>query len=763
MRRSRALVVALALVGVAAGALGALRWWLTGELSRLAAAHRVNLSWDGVRPTWSGVELAGVAVTPMGPSRAAFRGASVFVSWGTPRSVVISGGQLELAGEPGALLRELREQQGPVASKSAVAGSAGTRVLVRGVALRWRRDEGASADSIELDGIATEWPAPALQIAISAGRARWGGVEGELRELVVRASPTDGGWQVQGAELGALSLGGALEDPSKAPSPGAPEAAQAGGARSFSMLVSEKLREATQVVGLAAGVFTPGASIRVEQFDALASLPGGELRLGPGAFVFQVEADRALTSLAPWRGDGAKRLGFSLALPIGAGASTGGVEAELEGGPVSLATLGVKDGDYGLMDVAGAEVSANARVRFDPGVQRVRADGYVSVSGVSFRQEAISDSPVRGLAVSFRGAVESALDGSDFLVEAGELNVDAVRLKLAGEVRREEHGIRVVAAASLPLTGCQAILDSAPQGLLARVGGMKVAGSLGVTGVIRLDSASVEREFFLPWEATSSCRVTEVPAALSVSRFDGPFTLSVPSTGGQMVELEVGPGTGGWVPFPAISRFMLAAVQTTEDGRFMQHNGFDEAAIRSAIRDDIKRGELYRGASTISMQLAKNLYLDRKKTLGRKLEEAVLTTYLEQSLTKERILELYLNVVELGPMVYGVGPAARHYFQSSAGSLSVAQAFYLASLLPSPSKSHFAGSGRLTPGWSRYLRKLMTLAHARRRITDEELAEGLREIVVFGSPRPEMEPEDGESPPSTQVSSDDDPPLPDED
>ena len=104
-------------------------------------------------------------------------------------------------------------------------------------------------------------------------------------------------------------------------------------------------------------------------------------------------------------------------------------------------------------------------------------------------------------------------------------------------------------------------------------------------------------------------------------------------------------------------------------------------------------------------------------------------------------MELYLNVVEFGPLVYGIGPAARHYFGGSAGQLSLGQALYIASILPNPKLQHFASGGAVTPGWTRYLRKLMKNAHRRGRIDDEQLAMGLREIVVYGSPSPVLEDE----------------------
>jgi membrane peptidoglycan carboxypeptidase len=140
------------------------------------------------------------------------------------------------------------------------------------------------------------------------------------------------------------------------------------------------------------------------------------------------------------------------------------------------------------------------------------------------------------------------------------------------------------------------------------------------------------------------------------------------------------------------------------------------------------------------MQLAKNLYLERTKSVARKLQETLLTMYLEQELTKEQIMELYLNVVEFGPLVYGIGAAARHYFNASAAQLSLGQALYIASILPNPSVQHFDASGEVTPAWSGYLRKLMQIAHRRHRISDEELEKGLQETVVRGSPAPHLAP-----------------------
>ena len=134
-----------------------------------------------------------------------------------------------------------------------------------------------------------------------------------------------------------------------------------------------------------------------------------------------------------------------------------------------------------------------------------------------------------------------------------------------------------------------------------------------------------------------------------------------------MGEETTGPGSDNWTPLDEISPYMQVAVLTTEDGGFLKHHGFNRASIRSSIVANLKARRFARGASTITMQLAKNLFLSRDKTLSRKLEEVVLTDYLEQTFSKDELMELYLNVIEFGPAVYGITAAAEHYFGRTPG------------------------------------------------------------------------------------------------
>lgn len=142
------------------------------------------------------------------------------------------------------------------------------------------------------------------------------------------------------------------------------------------------------------------------------------------------------------------------------------------------------------------------------------------------------------------------------------------------------------------------------------------------------------------------------------------------------------------VPLARIPRHMLRAVIVAEDSRFYEHSGFDLIAIREALDYNLDRGRVVFGASTITQQTVKNLYLSPSRNPLRKWHEMFLTWGIEHHLRKSRILELYLNIVEFGRGVYGVQAAARHYYGEDVEQLSVAQAAELAASLPSPVKNN---------------------------------------------------------------------------
>jgi monofunctional biosynthetic peptidoglycan transglycosylase len=143
-----------------------------------------------------------------------------------------------------------------------------------------------------------------------------------------------------------------------------------------------------------------------------------------------------------------------------------------------------------------------------------------------------------------------------------------------------------------------------------------------------------------------------------------------------------------WLPYERFSPHLVRAVLAGEDPRFFVHHGFDWDQIREAIQENLEEGEIVRGASTITQQLAKNLFLSTSRNPVRKLHEAVITVELEMLLGKRRILELYLNVIEWGDGIYGAEAAARHYFGRSAAQLTPEQAAFLAAIIPNPRETY---------------------------------------------------------------------------
>ncbi len=162
------------------------------------------------------------------------------------------------------------------------------------------------------------------------------------------------------------------------------------------------------------------------------------------------------------------------------------------------------------------------------------------------------------------------------------------------------------------------------------------------------------------------------------------MTITVRDWQGNERPFIVGPKNKYWAPSNQIPPEMKWAVILAEDNNFYRHDGIDVKAIKQAIKYDLEKKSLAKGASTITQQVAKNIYLSREKTITRKLKEVYLAWRMEQELTKGRILELYLNVVELGPMVYGIGHGSRYYFGKPPSAMTPRECAFLAAMLPGP-------------------------------------------------------------------------------
>lgn len=222
---------------------------------------------------------------------------------------------------------------------------------------------------------------------------------------------------------------------------------------------------------------------------------------------------------------------------------------------------------------------------------------------------------------------------------------------------------------------CQGWLDALPQEM--RVGPL---ASLQYDGRL---SVSVQVKPKPRIEIKSSCKARCEP----LKDLRSSFSYLAYDAKGKSFPRTSGPRTADWTPISAMSPLMPQAAITLEDPGFHGHHGFMPEAFENSLKADLEASKFVRGGSTITMQLAKNLWLRRNKALGRKVQEVLLSIALESCLSKDEIVETYLNVVEFGPDLYGIGPASRHYFGEPPMSLDAVQAFYLASILPAPKKA----------------------------------------------------------------------------
>ncbi len=176
----------------------------------------------------------------------------------------------------------------------------------------------------------------------------------------------------------------------------------------------------------------------------------------------------------------------------------------------------------------------------------------------------------------------------------------------------------------------------------------------------------------------------DLPDEATIKRYRPQLSTEIQDVNGVLI-LSVGQNKNRiWRPLGSMSPWLIKAVITSEDDTFFEHKGYRFDAIKEAIKKDLQEKRYASGASTITQQLAKNAFLDREKTLTRKLREFFLARRIERTLSKRRILELYLNVVEWGEGVYGAETAAQVYFYKTAAELSLAESALLAGMLPNP-------------------------------------------------------------------------------
>lgn len=387
------------------------------------------------------------------------------------------------------------------------------------------------------------------------------------------------------------------------------------------------------------------------------------------------------------------------------------------------------------VDQGAALHDTDATLLWSPASQVARFEGKVGIQGASFVYPALATDPLTGLSVSF--VFEAQLDTARKTAVLGKSQLSLgdggkVRMVVRGDVADYASAPKLTGALRLERARCQDVADAIPRGLLPMLEGLKVEGTVGWQLDFSLDTTDMESLVYHSWPDLNQFRVVDMGTRLNIDAVRGTFLHRVEDADGTMRDMLVGPGSPDWVSLDGISSYMVRAVMTTEDGSFYRHNGFSPFAIRESIVTNLKKGGFYRGASTITQQLTKNLFLSREKTISRKLQELFITWQVESAMDKDRIMALYLNIIEWGPGIYGIRQAARHYFGKHPSDLTALDAAFLASLIPNPKRYHHQFSrGAVTDGWRTHLRWIMRAMVDRGRLSEDEFLAAAPYTPVF--------------------------------
>ncbi len=372
-----------------------------------------------------------------------------------------------------------------------------------------------------------------------------------------------------------------------------------------------------------------------------------------------------------------------------------------------------------LVDSEAATVGGRVALVFGSGLARV--EGQVRVDGLNVSHSLLARDTVRDVGFDLDLAAEIDPNKPRVILHHAHVQRHGVELRLDGEVlhpteRRER---RYQLHAEVSPTSCQQVLEAIPTAMVPSLQGFELGGNFSLGIDVDVEFADLDALTLAGGVGLANCRVLERPPRAGAERLANGFTHRVTMRDGRLRAVHLYSGSSSFTPLSSISRHMVQAVLTTEDGGFWRHKGFLPSQFRTALRRNLEAGRVRLGASTITMQMVKNVLLSHERTLARKLQEMILTWYVETALTKERIMEIYLNIVELGPGIYGVTRAADHYFGKRPADLTPPEAVYLALMLPSPVRRHAQYCrGSLSRSFEVKVARILRIMNERNRLDD---------------------------------------------
>jgi hypothetical protein len=412
-----------------------------------------------------------------------------------------------------------------------------------------------------------------------------------------------------------------------------------------------------------------------------------------------------------------------------------------------------------VVDYAGTSVDTS--LHLSAGREGGTFNGSLTLRGLNVGHPMIADKEVHDLDLSAQ--IEGSFDRASKKVELtrGDFVIRDVPFAITGTVTRvksptgeimidKETGKPIAgrgpggintfkARLVIPSIDCQKVLNAIPGEMAPYLAGYTLKGMFDTDVVLDIDWANLDATKLDGHVGIRHCKVTAEPAD-SPKRLKNEFEHYVEVEKGQWTSFVVGDSNPDFVPIDQISPYLIKSIMSTEDSAFYQHHGFIVSEFRSALVHNLKAGAFKFGASSITMQFVKNVLLYREKTLARKLQELFLTWHVENTLSKDRIMEIYLNVIEYGPNLYGIGPASWHFFSKPPKDLSPVEAAFFSTILPSPKERYKQYcNGTLTKWTTGKIQRILAIMLKRDRLTQLEYEQAMATPLLFAKDNSESD------------------------
>jgi hypothetical protein len=394
----------------------------------------------------------------------------------------------------------------------------------------------------------------------------------------------------------------------------------------------------------------------------------------------------------------------------------------------------------------------------------VRFGGELAVVGLSLNADSIASDPVENVSVALKLVGTAYPIARRLELDVLEGRVRDITARLSGILAMPAGTFRftngkkldvipqIALKFTVPKMSCAKLLTSVPPALIPHLQGFVLQGNFTADVGTNIDFANLDALDLTGKIGIDGCKVVKAPP--EVLALDGKqqgkqslvVNVEVPRKLGDMLKkpsaaasdepdilsVVIGPDNPDFVTYEEISPYLVGSIMTTEDNGFFKHRGWVSSQFKSALRKNLERGGFRLGASSITMQMTKNVLLTREKTLSRKLQELFLVWYIEQNLPKERILELYFNAIEFGPRIYGIGAASRHYFGKKPADLTPLEGAFFSSILPSPKRRYIQYChGAPLAQWDKYIHRILAKSHERGRLTDDEYNAYATQTLTF--------------------------------